>query len=134
MLSGPWANRNILYYICGKQNSSKYILDCKNLTWWNRSAWLIDPQFLCWIGEKKFRPRTRLRQRRILTAEKMGLTKNIWIKRNITIVEFEFEFEFPIFNTVFLICIILKIKWPKFFAFYSIHQSLERNIISIDKS
>ena len=51
-----------------------------NSTWWNSRAWLMDPQFLCWMGEKKLRPRTRLRQRRMLTAEKMGLTKNIWRK------------------------------------------------------
>ncbi len=50
-------------------------------TWWNSSAWLMDPQLVCFLmGEKRFRPKTRLRQRRMATAEKRGLTTNIMVK------------------------------------------------------
>ena len=49
------------------------------LTWWNKSAWLIEPQLAFLIGLKKFKAKIKDKHSKILTAEKIGLMKNIII-------------------------------------------------------
>jgi hypothetical protein len=79
--------RHLVSYLCSgsRQYSLHYIrVDLlgsfhffKKLTWWNSKAWLIEPQLAFRTGLKKFKAKISDRHSRILTAENIGLIKNI---------------------------------------------------------
>ena len=53
----------------------------KLITWWNNKAWLIEPhEFELRTGLKKFKAKIKEKQSKMLTAENMGLIKNIIVE------------------------------------------------------